>query len=129
MQITITGIDELINRLGQAQSNDVLRTPMIAALALLQGRLATYPSPPENSSYRRTTTLGPSWNMGQPVSLAGGGIQGVIGTKLTYAPYVMGHGQQARIHQGRWPTEEQIAREEEGRIRALFADAISKALG
>ncbi len=130
MEIVITGIDELVQRLGRAQANDVLRRPMVASLALLHGQLAAYPAPPVGSSYRRTGTLGRSWTT--TVTPSSDGITGEIGNNVRYAPYVQGGPQsdpdQAWMHQGRWQTDEQVMLANEARIRALFSDAVLQAL-
>ena len=121
------GLDELIRLLGVAGSNAILRAPMISSLALLHSQLATYPAPPSGSSYRRTGTLGRSWVTPPPTETPDG-LQGEIGNNVTYAPYVQSQERQARVHQGRWPTDEQVIAQNEARIREIFADAIQQAL-
>lgn len=126
MEIEIVGLEELMRLVDRVQSNAILRTPMISSLVLLRGQLAHYPAVTPNSSYRRTGTLGRSWT--HSVSEMADGLQGEVGTNVRYAPYVQSQERQARVHQGRWPTDEQVIRQNEARIRAIFADAVQQAI-
>ena len=130
MEIEITGLEYLMRLLGVAASNEMLRAPMVASLALLHGRLATYPTPLTNSSYRRTGTLGRSWTTA--ISAISDGIRGEVGNNVGYAPYVQGGAatepNQAWMHAGRWQTDVQVMQQSEAQIRALFEDAVRRAI-
>lgn len=60
-----------------------------------------------------------------------GGIRGVqarVGNDLGYAPFVGSQRLQARMHRGRWTTDEQAIRIEEDEIRRDFQAAVSAGL-
>lgn len=126
MEIEIVGLEELLRLFERVQSNTFLRAPMISSLVLLRGQLAHYPAAPADSSYRRTGTLGRSWT--HSIAELADGLQGEVGTNVRYAPYVQSQQRQARTHQGRWPTDEQVIQQNEARIREIFADAVQQAL-
>lgn len=77
-----------------------------AALAHVQGSVPPYPPAPPNSSYVRTGTLGRSIGLGgqaeiYTVEKMGGGWQAQLGTRLEYAPTVIGESQ-GPAFSGRW---------------------------
>lgn len=107
-----------IERLAPAVRRAVLR---------MQARMAVYPPQRPGSWYRRTGTLGRRWTSGQPQVRAGGGsIVGRYGNNTEYAPFVQGDDMQARIHRGRWQTDEQVARELAGEIARDFEREIER---
>jgi hypothetical protein len=63
-----------------------------------------------------------------PIKQVGGGLQGSIQSGLSYAADVFSAKDQAPIHKGRWPTDEQILREENDTILGFFEDAVEEAL-
>src|SRR5678816_4547319 len=80
----------------------------IAALALRE--LTEYPSEPPNSSYTRTLTLMRSWAIERSGVLLQ--ARAIVGSNENIAPYnrfVQAAGEQARIHAGRWPTDESVS--------------------
>lgn len=105
--IEIRGLDELIARMKQypQQLNALSKTYMDAALIEVHSSVPPYPPPPEGSKYRRTGTLGRSMGVGfegKPVGKpqvyesrkAGSVYEGRFGTRLNYAPHVIGEGTQ-----------------------------------
>jgi hypothetical protein len=103
----------------------------------VQSRIPPYPPPPPNSTYVRTGTLGrviTAWSGSFPgaltrvESLSGGGSIGYIGGNLEYIAAVIGEGQQADAHAGRWYTLESVLRESRPGIFDIFRDAVRKAI-
>ena len=98
----------------------------------------SYPQKPVGSRYRRTGTLGRSLGIseqggtfGNPdvltvKSIGGGKQEARFGTRLIYAPYVIGAKTQARQNR-HWYTMETIAKNAEAGIHKLF-DGLSKKL-
>ena len=143
MTIEIKGLDQLIRRFGQR--SHVLK-PIVKALdksvKVVQARLAKYPRRPTNIRvpfvsqrqrvwffaalrsgeiqvpYRRTGTLGRSITT-QVDSKA---LEGRVGTKLSYAPYVLGDATQARW-MGHWHTFREVAKEKLPDIQGHFVAA------
>jgi hypothetical protein len=114
--IEVRGLDELHARFRQFPQkwSKALGKTLQASLLILQGSVPKYPRPPADSTYRRTGMLGRSLGsavgggkVGRPdifeVRKMGGFQEGRFGSRLKYAPYVVGE-QQAAVHQGRWWT-------------------------
>lgn len=125
--VQVDGIEELLQRLDRAASSAVLRAAMQASCDLVQRQLAVYPPARSGSTYRRTGTLGRRWTT--RVSGSGYDVEGVVGNNTAYGPYVMDWHQQAWMHVGVWPIAQDVAGQAEGEIAAIFADAVSAALG
>lgn len=97
MSIHIEGLDELIQRMDRypAKLRKSLRTTVTYALHALLEAVPGYPSPPADSEYIRTGTLGRSLTANGPENIFevqenGGYVEGSFGTNLEYAPYVIG---------------------------------------
>lgn len=84
---------------------------MESAVVFLHGMLPGYPPAIPNSSYVRTGTLGRSFTTDVIPEFSS--VVGEIGTRLNYAPWVVGDDfpgseingvmkYQAKVHQGRW---------------------------
>ncbi len=112
IELEIKGLAELMRKFQNAprELNKHLNKAMDKSILYIQQKLPPYPAPPENSTYRRTMTLGRSLTarrgqqtgaIAEVKSLAGE-VRGVVGTAIPYAQYVIGKGRQARIHRGRW---------------------------
>lgn len=123
-EITITGIEELIKRLGMARATDVLHPPMVRSTARLVNFMARYPPQPR-STYRRTGTLGRRWTM--VVTVTSDGIRGVVGNNTSYGPFVQSEQFQARAL-AHWQTDADALGELERPIIADFEEAIQTAL-
>lgn len=94
-------IDELTKAFTPAQFQQAVLPGMKRGFYLLHQHLPPYPAPPASSSYVRTGKLGQS--ITEEVVADAGGVTGVIGSNVPYAPYVIGGGdEQAWMHQGRW---------------------------
>ena len=101
--IEVHGLDELharFRRFPEKYTKAVAKT-LEAALLILQGSVPKYPRPPAGSKYRRTGLLGRSLGaseagskMGKPdiseTRRAHGYQEAHFGTRLKYAPYVVG---------------------------------------
>jgi len=120
--------NDLFNALDAADQRDVLRPPMVRALARLQNTMATYPAPPSGSRYKRTGNYGREWT--QALTEDGDGITGTLGNAVrdkrgrSYGPYVGSRERQARSHQGRWTTDEQALTQHMDAIVDDFGQAI-----
>lgn len=139
--VTITGLEQLFRKLGQAGATNVLEPPMRRAVLRLQRRMATYPPPPTNSRYVRgrgmankqgvvsrytSEKLGSRWTT--QVTRNIGGLVGKIGNNVSYVRYVQSKRDQANIHRGRWETDEGALQKETPAIVADFKGAIDRAL-
>lgn len=132
LTITIQGVQQLMRKLGRATAVQTLRVPMERSLARLQRALATYPSPPPASTYRRTGNLGRSWKTRMATSAdswegtLSNAVRGPRGQ--SYGPFVQGARTQAGMHRGRWITDEQALQQERPAIERDFKDAIDDAV-
>lgn len=114
---------------------------MEAVLLKLQELTPPYPPPPPNSTYRRTLTLGKSLGIGmglgarpdiREVALGPQMVRGTYGTRVRYAPEVIGAGTQKAVHRGRWWTLEFVAYHatpEVVRIMQVATDEMAQWLG
>lgn len=129
IEIEIRGIEEAVRKMGQVGAMETLRPAMLRGLYRLQRRMANYPPAPPRSSYRRTGTLGRRWTTAVPIITASGtNIMGRIGNNTMYGPFVQSAQFQARQHRGRWPTDEQVMREETDAITKDFEATIRAAV-
>ena len=127
--IKIQGVDRLVEKLGKVASVQTLRPPMGRALGDLKIAMSKYPQPRYGSSYVRTDRLKNSWTFANPSIRAGrGGLVGTIGTNVTYAPFVQSQWFQAWMHQGRWPTDQDVLDKAKPVIVGDFEKAIKKAI-
>ena len=89
---------------------------------LYRREMMVYPPQRRGSSYRRTGTLKGSWFIGQTQRFPGGVSVRIYssGNTAPYNVYVQKAGMQARIHAGRWPSEQSVAE----RLRPHFVRMI-----
>lgn len=125
-ELEVRGLDELLKKLGTLGTFRVLEDPMQRSVYRLQRDMADYPPAVPNSWYRRTGTLGRSWTT--KVDRTPGWIEGKIGTKLEYAPYVQSQERQARVHRRRWQTDVRVLDSNRSAIEADFERAIQQEL-
>ena len=85
------------------------------------------------TKYRRTGTLGRSIGIGSPrpdifeVRPIGKGYEGVVGTNLSYAPYVIGSTTQAAHMRARnWWTMRDVARKAQPGVERLFSKMVER---
>lgn len=122
-QITLQGVPKAHRKLNSLDDvSDMLRRPMDRALLRLAERMSVYPPPPPGSTYRRTGSYGRRWTTASREirTATATHIEGRIGNNTTYGPLVGSKEFQARIHQNRWPTDEDVAEQEEEWIGEQF---------
>ncbi len=135
--ITITGIDELMDKLGAVETIEILEDPMQRAVLRLQGRMATYPPPPPSSTYIRgygfagrpatSEKLGQHWTT--QVTQQQAGYEGRVGNNVSYGPLVQSSAFQTKAHKRTgWVTDEQVLDEEIPAILRDFEKVIGDAL-
>ncbi len=126
----VKGLEEVLGKLAAwpDKLQQVMDTLMNASLLALWEAVPGYPEPPEGSTYRRTGTLGRTIGVehsGEPeiyqVVANGGYTEGHFGTRLEYAPYVIGE-RQAWMHRGRWWTILDVAAKATDKIRAIWQE-------
>lgn len=127
MSIQIKGLDALIRKLGKAGAIKTYMPPMRRSQLRLQRRMQEYPPAIASSAYVRTGTYGKRWAT-PPPTVSSDGIVGKVGNNVEYSPFVGSESFQARIHRGRWNTDDKIVKEESPAIVADFQRAIDKAL-
>lgn len=126
-EITITGVDRVIAKLGRVKGIDKLRPSMVRAVARLHQDIAAYPPEPRGSGYVRTGTLGREWTTKVDQSL--NEISGRVGTKLEYAPLVQNYQFQAWMHRRTgWQTDRQVMDRNRDAIIRDFQQAIRNAI-
>jgi len=124
--ITIQGIEALAAKFNRLEQNQILIPPMERSVVRLQNFMAKYPSPPPNSKYRRTGTLGRRWTT--KVTESSVGVEGRVGNNTIYAPLVQSAALQTPVHRGRWQTDQDAIRRNKPAIIRDFEQAIARAL-
>ncbi len=135
--ITITGIDELMDKLGAVETIEILEDPMQRAVLRLQGRMATYPPQRTGSKYIRgygfagkpatSEKLGQHWTT--TVTQQQAGYEGRVGNNVSYGPLVQSGMFQTKAHKRTgWVTDQQAMEEEAPAIIRDFEKAIGDAL-
>lgn len=126
--ITITGMDELLAKLGKLERVQMaLKRPMDMSVKYMQDKIATYPGPRAGSTYRRTRRLGNSWT--SLIGYTSAGIQGKIGNVTEYGPFVQGEQQQWYHRETGWKTTSDVAGESEAFVRDVFDKEIRRITG
>jgi len=133
--IEVRGRDELHRRFREfpKKYTAAVAKTMQASLLILQGSAPKYPRPPAGSTYRRTGTLGRSLGISMSggkvekpdlfVVRKGGGYQEArFGTRLHYAPYVVGDAssQQAGHMKHWWTVPQTLLRAARPKIDRAF---------
>ena len=139
--IEIRGVDALLAKLGKAQATNVLRPPMQRAVLRIQRDMQEYPQQRAGSRYvrgrgmanaqgvvehRTSQQLGKRWIT--KVAQSGQYLEGKVGNKVTYAPFVQSNKFQARVHRGRWQTDTQVVNRLARTIIGDFEQTIAEAL-
>lgn len=132
-QFEVKGLDELIASMTAypLELAKITITSMGASLIALWERVPPYPRQDSSSTYRRTGTLGRSLGSseqggagGNPSvfnvkQLGGGNVEGVFGTNLGYAEYVIGENQ-AGMHSSNWWNIRTIAERAADKIEKIW---------
>lgn len=113
IRIEIEGLPELYAKLGR-NLLPIIQPAILAAVIRAEGKMKVYPPPPPGSTYvrgldPRSERLGQRWT--HQVVMGGDFVRGEIGNNASYAPWVQSSEFQARIHRGRWTTDEDALRE------------------
>ena len=122
---------DLLERMARypQELDEEMRTTAKKALYHLQGSVPEYPPPPAGSRYQRTGTLGRSLGLGggaaeiSQVARVGKGYEATLGTRLEYAPYVIGSAEDQpsqAAHMNHWWTTVTIAEKAEPGIERLY---------
>lgn len=133
IRVEYEGLDEIIERMQRfpRRWHDSLNKTLYAVLFKIWEYVPPYPPPPKTSRYIRTGTLGRSLGSGFRGGRSGmaPGIfekkigsrffSATFGTRLEYAPYVIGE-EQAKVHQGRWWTMAKLAKDATRPVLGLF---------
>lgn len=134
IEVTTTPPD-LIQRMQRypAQLDAAMQKTAKAAILTVHENVPPYPRRP-NSSYRRTGTLGRSLGVGQgggPIGsadimqvkrLGTGQYEGTFGSRLSYAPDVVGDPGQKPIHKGIWWTITDVANRAAPKVVRLYEE-------
>ena len=135
-QIIIRGLERLQGRFAALGSKfpKFMNDSTKAAVLYVHSQIPKYPAPPPDSEYRRTGTLGRSVTtlMGSnPEALSrvegslGGKVSGIVGTKLSYAPWVIDRERQTAGHKKTgWYTLQDVIE----RLRPQIIEVYNKAL-
>lgn len=108
LEIEVRGLERLVRSLGAFEVFTLLRPAMIRGVARVVNAMADYPPAPDGSSYIRTGTLGRRWTQTQPaVTASTTELRVAVGNNTIYGPWVQSERFQARMHRGRWQTDEQ----------------------
>jgi hypothetical protein len=134
VELVIDGLEESIEKMKAApqQLKRGMRVAMDASLLALHESVPPYPAPPPDSTYRRTGTLGRTLGVGggKPdiyrVIDKSEQFEGQFGTKLKYAPYVIGDVEQARMHRGRWWTMSKIGEAAKDKITQIWSRLVEE---
>lgn len=129
LEIEVHGLKELMRDLGSLRVFQILRPHMIRSMAGAVNRMADYPPKPEGSTYRRQGTLGRRWTQTQPtVSERTTELEVKVGNNTIYGPWVQDKQFQARMHVGRWQTDEDVMGAIAPRVTADLNAAVQQAL-
>jgi hypothetical protein len=134
ISLEVEGLDELREKYKDAPER--FRAGIFKAtegsLLVLHENVPPYPTAKPDSTYTRTGTLGRTLGSsfgggasgGKPdiyeVRQQGSDVIGEFGTRLVYAPYVIGEQEQAAQHRGRWWTIKTIAERAQAKIERVF---------
>jgi len=140
VELVIDGLEESIEKMKDApqQLKRGMRVAMDASLLALHESVPPYPAPPPDSTYRRTGTLGRTLGVGggKPdiyrVIDKSEQFEGQFGTKLKYAPYVIGDRieglkeGQTDVHFGRWWTMSKIGEAAKDKITQIWSRLVEE---
>lgn len=126
--ITIEGLDKLERKLGRLDAIAALQEPMHKATKRIYAETQNYPPPPPGSKYVRKHSGGLAGSWVERVSVRRQTLVGIVGTDISYGPFVMHPTKQAWMHKGRWPTTDDIVDKQKRAIMADFETAIRRTI-
>lgn len=143
-RIEIKGLDKLVKKINKLEQMDTVKAALKNAAIFLAGEMAEYPSqtaanqPPVPYYIRGRGTqtgsrnlgnsedLGQKWQGAKP-RVSNKGFTVVIGTNVSYAPYVQSDEFQARwMKDIGWQTDKTVLEENEDEVTEYLSDAIAK---
>ncbi len=127
--ITIPNIEPLLDALARepAIAEPIIHRATDQALLALVPDLSHYPPELPGQRYIRTGDLGEGWKDSQPQWVAiKSGFEGSIDNPVAYGPDVQGHLTQAKIHSGRWKTDQQIVDKHAVETEAIYDRALQE---
>lgn len=123
LEMEISGIKDLFERMDEFSAINILRNPMEETVLLLQSYMANYPPIKSSKSvYTRTGTLGRTWT--KAVNNISDGVEGKVGNRTGYAPFVQSAMFQARWHKDWWQTDQKALDVNLSQIEKIFRNAI-----
>ena len=125
--IEIQGLDKLNNalrQLTQMERERFVDEALREVQELAFKRVKKYPPPPPGSRYVRTYRLRGSWRKLPVVVLSGYATATTRSEHLRYNIFVQERANQAAIHQGRWPTIQDISEDLEGESEEILANSM-----
>ena len=145
-RIEIKGLDKLVKKIKKIEQMDAVKAALKNAATILAGEMADYP--PETAANRppvpfyirgrglqtargnlgNTENLANSWEGAKP-QIRDKGFTVIIGTNVSYAPYVQSDDFQARwMKDIGWQTDKQVLDDNEDEVTEYLGDAIRKVL-
>lgn len=136
-RVRIYGLDRLMGKFSQMERGlpDAMKETTEEAIIYVHSKLPDYPPQPVMSTYRRTLTLWRTITGFQgtvPDALARveklfGEIQGFVGTRLKYAPWVIDRDNQTRAHKanGWWNLQDEVLKVKDGIVK-VYEKGIDK---
>ena len=119
--IQINGLEELVRKFnGLEKVTEFLQPAMQRAVFRVEAKIKPYPPPIPGSRYKRgsgwrdkdgkvrrltSENLGDKWTT--KVERTASSLTGIVGNNASYAPRVQSKQFQAKVHQGRWTTDQQ----------------------
>lgn len=127
-QLSIRGLDALVNKLTPLQAQDFLIPLVHRAVYRVHYTVAKYPTnKPPNSTYTRLGTLGRRWTTS--VTRVTGGVTGRIGNNTSYGIWVQAKQYQVLVHRTTgWTTIEGSIASNQDRITRDFEFHIDQIL-
>ena len=134
MNFKIFGLEKLtekLKKLSAPQLTSKLKETTWKATLYVHGKLPSESSIPTRGTYDRTGVMVAS--ITTDVESMGSGFVGLIGTKMSYAPWVIsseeaanGDGPQAWMHVGRWYTLQGHLKKYQKDVNKFFEDLIKR---
>jgi len=134
MNFTIFGLNKLtakLRRLSAPQLTSEIKKTTLKATLYVHGKLPSESSIPKRGTYKRTGNMVAS--ITTDVKTMGGEMVGVIGTNMSYAPWVIsservpnGDGPQAWMHKGRWYTLQAHLKKYQKDVNKFFEDMVRR---
>lgn len=124
VEIQIEGMDKVLKRLSEPRMREEMSVAMKESVHLMHYRMAIYPAPPPNSTYRRTGYLGRSWYTN--IRSFSGDIQGYLANRAPYKDYVQGLEQTAQHEATGWKRIDREYQAAKSAILQLFKDALNR---